>query len=74
MRLSIKKTDPGYREPHELKKFKIFFNGAELFNVHTADEEAGYIQKCAFNRPAPWLPVRTTVGARIHGKVEIKHA
>lgn len=39
MRKSVIRNDPGY-DPN-VDKYKVFLNGRELFDCHTADEEKG---------------------------------
>lgn len=72
MRLSIEPKDPGYKPMEELKRYRVFFDGVEKFNCHTADEEKGFIRTLSQARPAPWLPVVNRVSAPIKGKVEIR--
>jgi uncharacterized protein (UPF0548 family) len=54
-----------------LARYRIFFNGEERFDVFTADEEEGWIRTVKYERPAPWLGVRTILGPVLHGTVQI---
>ncbi len=40
MRLSVRKTDPGYSR--EAVHYQLYLDGTKVENCHTADEEMGY--------------------------------
>jgi len=43
MRLSVNKGDPGWKPDHALRRYRVFFNGVELTDCNTADEERGFV-------------------------------
>lgn len=69
MRLSVLKSDIGFRE--DLHRFRVFFNGVEMFDCHTADEEEGYIRRLIKKKPAPWVPASIKVLPKEFGEVKI---
>lgn len=70
MRLSITKSDAGFRE--DLDRFRVFFNGTEMFDCAVADEEGGYIRRMIRKKPAPWVPMSIKILPKQFGTVKIE--
>jgi len=45
MRISTEEDDPGYDEFAHLRSITVYFNGYEIGDVLTADEELGYLKR-----------------------------
>jgi len=45
MRLSSIKGDSGYKSNVALARYRVFFNGVEIFDCEIADEERGMIKR-----------------------------
>ncbi len=49
MRLSSRSDDPGYMPSNYTSRVRVFFNGAEVRGVFTADEEKRLIVQAVFD-------------------------
>lgn len=73
MRLSTDKEDPGYAATAH--RARVFFNGAEVRGVFTADEEKRLIVQAVFDEHGHFqiAPCRTKVLTEVrHGDVRIE--
>lgn len=72
MRLSIIKTDSGYKPDAELRKFEVFMEGKRETMCEVADEEKGYIIRVMRVRDRFSRQVRIQRSPKLYGKVEIR--
>ena len=72
MRLSVKKSDPGYRP--DAHQYKPYLNGVLVKNCFTADEDRGYVLVYKTDENGNYLlnELRTEIlTKKLFGKVEL---
>lgn len=72
MRLSILKSDSGYKPASELRKYHVFLDGKRETHCEVADEDHGYVIRVMTTRDPFSRKLVQRRSPKIYGKVEIK--